>query len=179
MLEKSKRDSINYINKIEFTDARVVDATIEHAGYLQHHLRPTDIRECMIVGASPWIALHEPLRDPNGQTWTIIINNQPCAMFGVSDICFDEEYRSAAIWLLGSNLCEEEPLKFCRVTKRIIDMLLIDYDILENLVPIDHTKTIKWLNWLGFEFAKKPTTINGFQCVRFVRCNLSKNVAWN
>ena len=60
-----------------------------------------------------------------------------------------------------------------------MDSLFLDYDILENLVPVDHERTIKWLTWFGFSFAKKLTIINGYQCVRFVRCNSRLDVAWS
>lgn len=179
MLEKSTKVSHNYIADCPVEGVQIVKATVEHAGYLQHRLRPSDARECLIAGVSTWKALHEPLRDKYGNTWTILINGEPCAMFGTSDMTDREDLLCGCIWLLGSHLCEEKPVAFCKATKYIMDSLLLDYDILENLVPVDHERTIKWLTWLGFSFAKKLTIINGFQCVRFVRCNSRLDVAWS
>jgi hypothetical protein len=152
-------------------DVEIVKATSEHAAYLQHRLRPTDIRECMIAGASPWAALHTPLRDKESKTWTILFNGEPACMYGVSGISQDEDLNSAVIWLLGSNLVEKESRKFLRVTRQIVEYLQDRYDLLENVVPIDHNRTIKWLDWLGFYFSDQSTVINGFPCVRFVRCD--------
>lgn len=173
MSSKLKRVFPNSIGNIyhKADGVKIVKATSEHAGYLQHRLRPTDIRECMISGASPWAALHMPLADPNGKTWTILINDEPACMYGISGISDEDDLYSAVIWLLGSDLIDKEWRKFLRVTRQIVDHLQDQYDILENVVPIDHKKTIKWLSWLGFMFAHKPTVINGFSCVRFVRCN--------
>ena len=152
-------------------DVEIVRATSEHAAYLQHRLRPTDIRECMIAGASPWAALHTPLTDKHGKTWTILFNGEPACMYGVSTVSEEDDLSSAIIWLLGSDLVEKESRKFLKVTRQIVDYLQDRYDLLENVVPIDHTRTLKWLDWLGFYFSDQTTTINGFSCVRFVRCN--------
>ena len=179
MSEKCLKVSHNFISDCPIKGVQIVDATVEHAGYLQHRLRPSDARECLIAGVSVWKALHEPLRDKHGKTWAIIIDGEPCAMFGTSDMTSREDLLCGCIWLLGSHACEEKPVTFCKATKFIMDALLLDYDILENVVPIDHDRTIKWLTWLGFTFAKKPTMVNGFQCVRFVRCNNRLDVAWS
>jgi hypothetical protein len=42
-------------------DVSIVEATYEHAEYLQDHLRSPDVRECMIHGATPWRALRYPI----------------------------------------------------------------------------------------------------------------------
>ena len=39
-------------------------------------------------------------------------------------------------------------------------------------MPIDPSikNNSSWLDMLGFQFAEETTIINGFACVRFVRC---------
>lgn len=173
MLKKSKKAFPNYIDNSYHKegDVEIVKATSEHASYLQHRLRPTDIRECMIVGASPWAALHMPLSDKRGETWTIKIKDEPVCMYGVSGISDEDGFNSAIIWLLGSKSIEKEYRSFLRITKQIVNHLQTRFDLLENLVPADHTRTIRWLDWLGFLFAQETTIVNGFACIRFVRCN--------
>lgn len=151
-------------------DVKIVKATVEHAGYLQHHLRPTDIRECNIHGATPWRALHLPLRYKNAETFTGMYKDVPACMFGVVPTEEDEDFVFGSIWLLGTSILDEQPRKFLTASKYMSDWLAQRYDFLENVVPVDHMHTIRWLNWLGFAFAETPTIINGFSCLRFVRC---------
>jgi len=44
----------------KYGDAYIVKAKPIHAETLQHQLRPTDARECMIAGVTPWRALMSP-----------------------------------------------------------------------------------------------------------------------
>lgn len=172
MLKKSKQDfpksSTNAFH--EDGDVKIVKATLEHAGYLQHHLRDSDIRECMVHGATPWRALHVPLSSKHAETWTGIYKDEPVCMFGVYPFENTANLTSGYIWLLGSEVLNQEHRKFLRVSKQMSDWLCSQYDWVENLVPIEHERTIKWLDWLGYEFSNQPTVINGYHCLRFVRC---------
>ena len=119
MLRKSKqafpKSSINAFH--EDGDVKIVKATIEHAGYLQHHLRDTDIRECMIHGATPWRALHVPLSSKHAKTWTGLYKDKPVCMFGVFPFENTAHLSSGHIWLLGSNVLDEFPPKFLTTSK--------------------------------------------------------------
>jgi len=172
LLKKSRKAFPNSIGNVFHKEegVEIVKATSEHAAYLQHRLRPTDMRECMIAGASPWAALHKPLTDKTGKTWTILFDGEPACMYGVSMLSPENEFNMANIWLLGSDLVEKHSRKFIRTTKQIVEHLQEQYMFLENVVPIDHDRTIRWLDRLGFQFAEETTVINGFACVRFVRC---------
>lgn len=151
-------------------DIRITKSTVEHAEYLQNHLRLTDVRECMIHSATPWRALHYPLQRKDAVTWTGLYKNVPVCMFGVVPISDDGEFRSGSIWLLGSDTLEKHASKFLRTSYNMLAHIEQDWDLLENVVPIDHQKTLNWLNWLGFMFGEDVVNINGFACVRFVRC---------
>lgn len=151
-------------------DVKIVKATVEHAGYLQHHLRPADIRECNIHGATPWRALHLPLRYKDAETYTGMYKDVPACMFGVVPYGTDDDLSYGSIWLLGTSVLDEQSRKFLTASKSMSDWLCDRYDFVENVVPLDHIHTIRWLNWLGFSFSESPTNINGFSCLRFVRC---------
>ena len=157
-------------------DVKILKATSEHASYLQHRLRSTDIRECMIHGSSPWRALHEPLANPDAITWTGLYKDEPVCMFGLSPILSHSEINCGIVWMLGSSVIDENPLKFVRVSINMVNYMISVYDTIENVVPLDHEHTIKWLCSLGFMFAEEPTIINGFSCLRFVRCTDSITV---
>ena len=150
-------------------DVEIVKASYEHANYLQDHLRSTDVRECMIHGATPWRALRYPIMRKGAITFTALHKNTPACMFGVVPIRTDE-FKTGSIWLLGTDEIEKHPKKFLRASKGMLKYFTERWDGLENVVPIDHCATIQWLMWLGFLFSEQETVINGFECVRFVRC---------
>ena len=46
----------------KYGNGEIVKAKLSHAEYLQHHLRETDRRECLIANCTPWRALLYPLK---------------------------------------------------------------------------------------------------------------------
>jgi hypothetical protein len=156
--------------RADYGPLKVKRATASHAGKLQHLLRVTDLRECMIHGATPWRALHYPLTVDGASTYSIMFGKTPICMGGVVPIDVDGDTRIGSIWLLGSSVIEDHPLNFHRAIKDLLDMYQLQWDILENVVPLDHSRTIKWLDSLGFHFAINPTIVNGYAVLRFVRC---------
>lgn len=151
-------------------DVEIVKATYEHAEYLQNHLRSPDVRECMIHGATPWRALRYPIMRKDAVTFTALHKNTPACMFGVVPIYDDSEIKTGSIWLLGTDEIDKHPRKFLRASKNMLQYFCERWDVVENVVPVDHSATLQWLAWLGFLFCDEPTTVNGFECVRFVRC---------
>ena len=95
-------------------DVKIVRSKLDHAKYLQDHLRLTDIRECMIHSATPWRALHYPLRRKDSDTWTGLYKDVPAVMFGVVPINGDNDIRSGQIWLLGRDEIDKHARKFMR-----------------------------------------------------------------
>lgn len=151
-------------------DVKIVTSTMDHAEYLQDHLRLTDVRECMIHSATPWRALRYPLLRKDAVTWTALYKDTPACMFGVVPINSSDGLRSGQIWLLGTEMIEEHSRRFARASRNMLEYMQDGWDILENVVPVDHQKTINWLHWLGFMFGEDIVKVNGFACVRFVRC---------
>jgi hypothetical protein len=72
--------------RADYGPLRVKRATATHAGKLQHLLRVTDLRECMIHGATPWRALHYPLTVDGASTYSIMLGKTPICMGGVVPI---------------------------------------------------------------------------------------------
>ena len=155
--------------KARYGQINVKPATATHAGKLQHLLRLTDLRECMIQGSTPWRALHLPLTIDDAETFTALVGKTPICMGGVLPF-HDAEDRIGSIWLLGSPLIEDHALDFHKMVRDMVSYFQTKYDILENVVPIDHVRSIKWLRSLGFCFAYTPTMVNGYEVLRFVRC---------
>lgn len=178
MSKKSKKvfpnSTVNAFH--EDGDVKIVSATSEHASYLQHRLRATDIRECMIHGSTPWRALYEPLGDETAITWTGLYKDEPICMFGLSPIMYHEDINCGIVWMLGSSVVDKIPFQFVRTSRDVVKYMITVYDTIENVVPMDHEHTIRWLCSLGFMFAEEPTIVNGFSCLRFVRCTDSITV---
>lgn len=161
---------LNFTGSGSYRELDIVKASFEHAGYLQHVLRSTDLRECIIGGASAWRALHVPLTIDDAETFTVLSNDKPICMFGTVPIAVEEEGSLGSIWLLGSYDLDNHQNTWTRLTHTVFDYFNNKYDVLENVVPIDHENTIKWLTFAGCLFASQPTMVNGFAVLRFVRC---------
>ena len=148
----------------------IVKATSDHASYLQHNLRDTDVRECIIHGASPFRALMSSVRE-KGENYTALVDDKPVLMFGVNPIMQDVIGR---IWLLGSYEIENQSKKFLRWSISAVNYFQDKYYQLENVVPADHSQTIQWLEFLGFQIITPPMKLNSFKVFRFVRCKGEK-----
>lgn len=151
----------------KYGDAHIVKANVSHAEYLQHNLRETDMRECRIANCTPWRALMHPLKIKTAETYTAIVDDKPAMMFGVVPIY---EYSAGRIWMLCSDAVDERPKTFLKYSFEMVDYFQNKFYLMENIVPIEHEKTIKWLNYLGFYIYKKPFILNQHQVFRFVRC---------
>lgn len=170
MLEKSKVNLRNFMGEGVYDGFSIAKATSEHANILQHNLRDSDVRECIIHGASPFRALMSSIRE-KGENYTCIINGQPICMFGVNSIM---DNMIGRIWLLGSYEIEKRGRKFIRWSESVVNYYQNKYYQLENVVPADHSHTIEWLQFLGFELITPPIKLNSFKVFRFVRCKGEK-----
>lgn len=146
--------------------AEIVRSRPSHAERLQHNLRDTDLRECMIAGVSPWRALMESFQIDTAETYTVLLKEEPVMMFGV----VPQHELVARIWMLCSPTVERHPKTFIKLSPSIVDYFQNQYFLLENVCPMDHYKTIAWLEYLGFGFLAQPVRMNGHAVFRFVRC---------
>jgi|7_EtaG_2_1085326.scaffolds.fasta_scaffold01769_6 hypothetical protein len=145
----------------------IVYSNSDDAGFLHNNLRPQDVRECLIHGVTPYRALHMPLYDKKCKTFTALVDDKAICMFGTMG---HDHSRMGSVWLLGSSLIEKNYFSFLKASHEMVELMQNDYEILENVVPADHQKTISWLGWLGFIFHKEPVIVNSYACLRFVRC---------
>jgi len=161
--------SLNFTGSGQYNELDIVKSTSDHSSYLQHTLRNTDLRECMIAGATPWRALHLPLSIKGAETYSVLSDDKPICMFGTVPLD-SEEAAIASIWLLGSYDLNDHKRTWMRLTHPVFNYFQEKYDILENVVPIDHEKTIRWLQFAGCLFSNTATVVNGYPVARFVRC---------
>ena len=170
MLKMLKPSLRNFMGEGVYDGFSIAKATSEHANKLQHNLRDSDVRECIIHGASPFRALMSGVRE-KGENYTCIIDGEPICMFGVNSIM---DMMIGRIWLLGSYEIEKRGRKFIRWSQSVVNYYQEQYYQLENVVPADHAKTLQWLDYIGFEVIEQPIMINGFAVLRFVRCKGEK-----
>ena len=155
--------------------ARVVKGHPSHAHYLQHKLRSTDVRECMIAGETPWRALMSPLQNSSAETYTALVDDKPVMMFGV----VPEHELVGTIWMLCSDVVDKHPKTFIKWSPAFLDYFQEQYYLLQNVCPVEHYKTLTWLGYLGFMIMPNSFEINGHQVLRFVRCQESESMQFN
>ena len=149
----------------------IVKSHIKHINYLQNNLRDSDVRECMIHGATPFRALMAGIREPNAETYVVIVNDKPAWIFGCNPIL---DNMIGKIWLLGTYDIYKMQRKFLRWCIPVVEYFQSKYYQLENVVPAAHNKTLQWLNYTGFTIIEQPIMVNGFAVLRFVRCKGEK-----
>ncbi len=169
--EKSKKADkvLTYIRRgnLEFRPCVISDVDI-----IVDNMRLPDIRECALVGVSPKLALHVPFVEEGARGFTICHNNKPIAMCGITPM--DKYMHTGKIWFLGTDDVDKIWKSFYKHSKLILSFLSIDYDVVENYVPVDHHKTIRWLKWIGFEVENQQYFIDHHEFVRVFYCNLNK-----
>lgn len=163
--------SKNFTGSGFYSGQSIIKSHISHIKYLQDNLRDTDVRECIIHGATPFRALMAGFKEKNAETYTVILDDKPAMMFGVTPV-YDNIV--GKIWALGTYAIEDHSTKFLFWSRKVVDYFQKQYYQLENVVPADHIRTIDWLTFLGFTIIEQPIMINGYQVLRFIRCKGDK-----
>lgn len=151
-------------------DYSIVYSTPSHAEYIAKYMRIEDVRECVIHGFTPWRALNLPLTYHQCENYTLLYKDTPLMMGGIVENYDVVDIRMGTIWMLGTYDIRKHIKPFMKISKPMIEYLMLAYDAVENVVPLDHMRTISYLARLGFVFSDEPIIVNGFPCVRFVRC---------
>jgi len=149
----------------------IVKASSKHINYLQNNLRDADVRECIIHGATPFRALMSSIREPNGESYTVMVDGNPAFIFGCNPTM---DNMIGKIWALGTYDIHKIQRKFLKWCKPVVDYYQDQYYQLENIVPADHNQTLQWLDYIGFDIIESPIMLNGYAVLRFVRCKGKK-----
>ena len=134
-------------------------------------MRDADVRECMIHGSTPFRALMAGIREPNSESFTVLVDGQPAFIFGCNPIM---DNMIGKIWALGTYDIQKIQRKFLKWCIPVVDYFQKQYYQLENVVPADHNHTLQWLDFIGFDIIEQPIIVNGFAVLRFVRCKGKK-----
>lgn len=112
---------------------------------------------------TPLQALHASLK--RSQAATVIVEGRPEIMFGVSPI--NVLAGVGGVWMLGTDVVVEHQKEFLRYSAEWRAKLFVGYSVLVNFVSVDNHASIRWLKWLGAEFAAEPITLNGVPFLPF------------
>ena len=173
-------DLNNYINREIIASLRNISlakAKVADVMPVSQNMRLPDIRECAIFGTQPFDCLMDAVINFPDETYTILMNERPVAMCGTSE--YPNSKGNASVWMLGTNDIDKHYFVFLRGAKDCINILQADYKNIDNIVPVDHIKTIQWLKWCGFTFEEHIENHYGYDFLRFNRCNLFQSSIYN
>lgn len=75
-------------------------------------------------------------------------------------------------WLLGTDKLDSVWYSFAKESRRVSQELVREYGVLENFVDATNTKTIRWLEWLGFSIGETTLSPLGHPFRKFWRRNV-------
>ena len=136
-------------------------ATEDDARYLSTKLRATDINELLLSNnTKPLTALLNAFEGKNNRVYSIVFQDKVIGMFGICDCFYLPKY--GVVWLLGSDEISKVGRQFLKECKLWVNKMHKDYNIIYNWVHPDNWKSLKWLQYCGFEIKlKQEYGING------------------
>jgi|TARA_R100001463_G_scaffold1428_1_gene6374 hypothetical protein len=147
-----------------------VEKTIpEHCFLLAPNLKPLDRYEIALWGLDPLQALLQPFRysRPNVNSFTILTKeHKVAAIFGAVPSRIDNKI--GTIWFLSSTELDKNYLYFLKRNKKWLHYLEEHYIYLSNYITEEHTKSIRWLKWQGYNFSK-PMLVKNVKVLYFYK----------
>ena len=141
----------------------LVEATREHAEYIQANLHPKHLAEMEACGIEPSRALIGPL-ERSIVARTALAAGEPVSMWGVEPPQMIGP--GAIVWMLGTPRLPRFGKTLMRVSKRFIDDAAASYSLLECHVDARYEEALAWLRRLGFnEMIEAKSAITGMDLV--------------
>jgi hypothetical protein len=137
----------------------ILETEQEHIDYLIDHLRLVDIEEIKDMWGVDDDRIVEVVQTSfliSKKCWTLLKNNEVVCCWGVTTNTFDD--RNGIVWLLGTYEMANIKMKFVRESKKYIQKMMENYELLENYVSVKNELSIKWLKWCGFKL-EEPVPI--------------------
>lgn len=123
----------------------VRDSTEADIEYISRNMRQQDITE---IWRSHHFIPYDALR--TGYKYSDICltvqKKCPIAMFGVRKV-YGGKY--GIVWLLATDEINDIKIRFLKNCRKFIDLMLTNYEWIENYVDADNRKSIEWLQFLG------------------------------
>ena len=147
-------------------------ATIQDAHSLAKDLRPEDEAEIRAMsGQEPLRALLHGIQFSDVPLAIQDDDGTTIGLFGV--VTTQQKPRVGAVWLLASPKLLKYSRRLARESRRWVQTLQQNYDVLFNLVDERNTIHIRWIQWCGFTFVNRHPTLGAEQrpFLEFVRIN--------
>ena len=93
-------------------------------------------------------------------------NNKVAAIFGA--VSSRQNHKIGTIWFLSSQELDKNYLYFLKRNKKWLYYLEEHYTYLSNYITVEHTKSIKWLKWQGYNFSK-PMLVKNVKVLYFYK----------
>ncbi len=114
----------------------------------------------------PETALEKGLR-ANGKAWTVLVDNIPVAMMGVTRPTLLSD--KGAPWLLSTDelVLNITARLFIKVSKSMVECMKQGFSVLENHVSVENKVSLAWLKKLGFLFGEESKSPTGVMFKKF------------
>lgn len=126
-------------------------------------LRWEDEEECRAGGFSPSEAVADSIRRST-EAYTVEWEGEVLAYWGVREDCIIGG--RASVWMLSTPAMDRHPRWAARTSRYLVNELLEDHYYLSAFVDTEYTRSIRWLEWLGFE---RGTKLGRFMEMHIVR----------
>ncbi len=129
-------------------------ANIQDAIDIAPLLRGADRREIELVELDTidQVLMQSILESPDF-CWAGFINGQMAALFGVGP-CGDDQPGVGVPWMVGTDILTRYPKIFLQTCRPYVEQMKGSYPMLANMVHAENEKSIRWLEWLGFQVHK-------------------------
>ena len=138
-------------------EIEVAKLRLHRLWYITDHMRQSDIEECQAISCVDCHAAVEYTyrHTDRDMMWTVQLGGEPVLAFG----CARRTVLSTTgiPWLFGTDRLDEIGFTIARQSKKYIGKMLERYDRLENKVPADYEKSIRWFKFCGFTIGKEYT----------------------
>ena len=118
---------------------------------LHNRLRSADKVELDAAGVDPLFALLQGHLRSYPTCYTVVVQGQVAAMFGVAPGLSPE---FGSVWLLGSDDLFKIRSQLIKESKGWLAKISEGYELIYNVVHEDNKVHIRWIDFLGFKFLR-------------------------
>jgi hypothetical protein len=140
------------INMFKKGDLEIRDSVPKDIESLSFTMRQADKEE---VWAQSHSTPREALQysyDKSEIALTVLWKGKIAGMFGIKPKSLISD--RAIVWLLTSDEVSNMKLSFAKYSKKVMNMFLNLYPVLENYVDSRYIDSVKWLKWCGFKIGE-------------------------
>lgn len=150
------------------------ESTAGDARYVGERLRESDRLEAEALGLRGVDAVMQSFYGSD-ECYTGLFDGEPMMLFGASGSLFRDE---AAIWALGTEVCDRVPMAMVRGGRGIVRDFLTRYPVLTNWCDARYEKSLRWLKMIGFTIgAPEPYGVHGEKFCRLLAAKRQGSVA--